>query len=103
MVETAGFHPGDTARGGGLRLSEHSRVTERFTRAGPDTLFYQFTVEDPTLFTQVWRGEMMLDKAQGRIFEFACHEGNYSLPGILAGSRREERDAKAARADSAPR
>lgn len=96
VVETAGFHAGDITRGGGLHLSEHSRVTERFTRAGPDALFYQFAVEDPTLFTQVWRGEMTLDKAKGRIFEFACHEGNYSLPGILAGSRRLDREGKAA-------
>ena len=90
VVETTGFRAGDTVRGGGLHLSEHSRVVERFSRSGPDTLLYQYTVEDPSLFTQAWRGEMSLDRARGRIFEFACHEGNYSLPGILAGARHEE-------------
>ena len=94
MVETAGFRPGDTWRSR-LHLSPSSRVTERFTRAGPKSLYYQFTVEDPTLFTQVWRGEMMLDRAKGRIFEYACHEGNYSMSGILAGARHEETEAAA--------
>ena len=67
---------------------------ERFTRLGPDELFYEFTVEDPVLFTRPWRAEMAFAPAKGRIFEYACHEGNYSLPGILAGARREEREAQ---------
>lgn len=58
-------------------------------------LLYQFMVEDPALYTQAWRGEMVLDKAKGRIFEFACHEGNYGLTNILAGARYEEATAKA--------
>jgi hypothetical protein len=96
VVETAGFHPGDIVRGGSLLQTAQTRVTERFTREGPDSLFYQFTVSDPTLYTQPWRGEMALDKAPGRIFEFACHEGNYAMAGILAGGRREEGLAKVA-------
>lgn len=95
VVETEGLRAGDTGRGAGLFLSQNSRVVERFKRQGPDTLFYAFTVEDPTLFTQPWRGEMVLDRAKGRIFEFACHEGNYGLPNILGGARQEEATAKA--------
>ena len=95
VVETEGFRAGDTWRGAGLFLSEQSRVVERFTRLSPNTLLYQFTVEDPVLYTQAWRGEMVLDKAKGRIFEFACHEGNYGLTNILTGARYEEATAKA--------
>lgn len=90
VVETEGFRANDFQRGAGLFLSQRSRVVERFKRLDPETMLYQFTVEDPTLFTQVWRGEMVLDRAKGRIFEFACHEGNYALPNILAGARHEE-------------
>lgn len=93
IIETQGLRRGDTRRGSGLVLSEHSRVVEQFTREGPDVLLYRFTVDDPTLFTRAWRGEMAFTKAPGRIFEFACHEGNYSLPGILAGARLEEQSA----------
>lgn len=95
VVETEGFRAGDTGRGSGLYLSQGSRVVERFTRQGPERLFYQFTVEDPAIYTQSWRGEMVLEKAKGRIFEFACHEGNYGLANILAGARQEEAAAQA--------
>ncbi|MBL8555594.1 MAG: hypothetical protein JNL41_15075 [Phenylobacterium sp.] len=102
VVETTGFRPGDTGRGAGLYLSGRSRVTERFTRLGPGALLYRFTVEDPALYTQVWRGEIVLDKARGRIFEFACHEGNYALPNILGGARYEEATAKAQTTNASP-
>ena len=95
VVETEGFRAGDTMRGAGLFLSESSRVVERFTRQGRDKLLYQFTVEDPDMYTQAWRGETVLDRAKGRIFEFACHEGNYGLANILGGARHEEATAKA--------
>lgn len=97
VVETEGFRNGDTIRGAGLVLSGHSRVVERFRRLSQDKLLYQFSVEDPTIFTQVWRGEIVLDKAPGRIFEFACHEGNYAIPNILAGARQEEQAAEASK------
>jgi hypothetical protein len=95
VVETRGFHPGVTSRGFLVFATDATRVRERFTRLGPDELFYEFTIEDPVLFTRPWRAEMAFPAAKGRIFEYACHEGNYSLPGILAGARREEREAKA--------
>ena len=91
VVATAGVMPGEVIRGTHLYRSPTTRVVERFTRAAPDALLYQFTVADPALYTQPWRGEITLRPANGPMFEFACHEGNYSLPGILAGARREER------------
>ncbi|HLZ77086.1 hypothetical protein [Phenylobacterium sp.] len=93
VVETLGNHPGQHWRGGRLLGADTTRVTERFTRTGPAELTYEFTVTDPALYTQPWRGEMALKPAPGAMFEFACHEGNYSLPGILAGARVEERAA----------
>jgi hypothetical protein len=92
-VETVGFHPGTTNRGFHLVTGEATRVVERFTRLSPGELFYEFAVEDPEIYTRPWRGEMTLRRAAGRIYEYACHEGNYSLPGILAGARRGEREA----------
>ena len=93
VVETLGGRPGAIWRGGRLLAADTTRTTERFTRTGPAELTYEFTVEDPVLYTQAWRAEMTLHPAPGRMFEFACHEGNYSLPGILAGGRREEQAA----------
>ncbi|HEX3366550.1 hypothetical protein [Phenylobacterium sp.] len=87
VVETTDLRPGLTKIGLGLFLSEHSRVTERFTRTGPTTVAYQFEVSDPTLFTQVWRGEEVFRTAEGLMYEYACHEGNYSLPTILRAAR----------------
>jgi hypothetical protein len=94
VVRTEGFHPGVINKGQRILVSGATRVTERFTRTAPDELFYQFTVEDPDLLTRPWRGEMTIHPAKGRIFEYACHEGNYGLPNILAGARVEEREAK---------
>jgi hypothetical protein len=88
VVETTGLRPGLNKIADDLSLSEHAKVTERFTRTGPAEITYRFEVEDPTLFTQVWRGEEVFRPAEGRLYEYACHEGNYSLPGILAGGRR---------------
>jgi hypothetical protein len=90
VVETAGLRPGLNKIADDLSLSEHARVTERFTRTGPAEITYLFEVSDPTLFTQVWRGEEVFRPAEGRLFEYACHEGNYGLPNILAGARRLE-------------
>ena len=66
------------------------KVTEEFTRTGPDEITYVFTVEDYSLFTQPWRGEMVMRRSPGRLFEYACHEGNYSLPSILSAARQAE-------------
>lgn len=94
VVETTGFHGGTQWRiPSPLFISTGAKVTERFTRTGPDDILYAYTVEDPATFTRPWRGEMPLRRSRDPMFEFACHEGNYSLPGILAGGRQQEAEA----------
>lgn len=94
VVETSQFNPGETLRSVQyqLCLSQDARVTERFTRTSPREMFYAFSVDDPALFTQTWRGELIFQSSAAPIYEYACHEGNYSLSNILAGARRSERD-----------
>ena len=89
VVQTAGFHPQQSFRG----ASEHLQVTERFSRVSDSEVLYRFTVEDPTVFESAWTGELMFNArpANEPIYEYACHEGNYALPGILAGARQLER------------
>jgi hypothetical protein len=91
VVVTCGLRPGVVNRNFSICVSDGTRVTERFTRLGPKALFYEFTVSDPLLYARPWRAETSLQATDQRMFEYACHEGNYSLPGILAGARREER------------
>ena len=74
---------------------ENLRVVERFTRTAADTIMYQATVEDPTIFTSPWRVEVPLHPSEGAIYEVACHEGNLGLANILSGQRAEERAAAA--------
>jgi len=96
VVETTNINPGQRLqRSGGARilLSPRAKVVERFTRLGADQILYEFTVDDPPNYTQPWRGEMALHRAAGPMFEYACHEGNYSLANILAGGRRADRAA----------
>jgi hypothetical protein len=82
VVQTRNPHP--LQRG---LISETGKVTERFTRWSDDQVVYEFTVDDASLYTQVWRGEMGMNKASEPLYEYACHEGNYSFAGILAGAR----------------
>ncbi len=89
VVETTNFSP-HHARGN-VSLTDTAKVIERFTRAADDQIVYEFTVEDPQRYTQPWRGEMSFMATSGRVYEYACHEGNYALPGILAGAREQER------------
>jgi hypothetical protein len=76
---------------------ENLHVIERFSRMDGDTLLYQFEVDDPSAFTKPWKGEMTMSAAPGPIPEYACHEGNYALPGILGGARAEDKAEEAAR------
>jgi hypothetical protein len=89
VVETTNFSP-HHARSM-IALTATARVIERFTREADHQIVYEFIVEDSQRYTQPWRGEMSFVKSHGRIFEYACHEGNYALPGILAGARAQER------------
>jgi hypothetical protein len=76
-------------------FSDHNlHVVERFTMLGPGTIQYRFTVEDPTVWTKPWSGEMILRRFGGPIYEYACHEGNYGLPDILAAARAAEKAGK---------
>ena len=70
--------------------SEHLHVVERFTRTDADTIDYQVTVTDPTIWTSAWTTSMPMTVLDGSIYEYACHEGNYFLPNALRGSRAEE-------------
>jgi hypothetical protein len=74
---------------------EHLKITERFTRVGSDRLRYEFKVEDPDTWDKPWGGEYEFHPLKGQVLEYACHEGNYALEGILAGAREEERKAQA--------
>lgn len=97
VVETEGFMPGDAYKpASAIYVSENAKVTERFTRISPTEILYRFTIEDPAVFTQAWRGEQLFYATDGDSFEVACHEGNYSLPGILAGGREMGRRKQAA-------
>lgn len=90
VVETKDFHEWQVAK---ERLtSKNMKLTERFTRVAEDKLHYAFTIEDPDIYTQPWTGELPMYTADG-LYEYACHEGNYAMPAILAGARREEADA----------
>jgi len=86
VVESTNFPQATAFRGAWKEL----KVTERFTRVGPDRLLYQFKAEDPTVWDRPWSGEYEFTPSSGRIFEYACHEGNYAMRGLLAGSRAEE-------------
>lgn len=95
VVETTNFHPQQSLRSSlehRFYGSVNMKVTERFTRTAQDTILYQFTVEDPENYSQPWSGELPMNKTDDSVFEYACHEGNYALPGILAGARRAELD-----------
>jgi hypothetical protein len=78
---------------GPIFLSPSGKVIERFTRVAVNEIFYEFQVDDPVYYRRPWRAEMTLSALAGQIYEFACHEGNYALPGILAGARLAERMA----------
>ncbi|MGZ3403202.1 MAG: hypothetical protein ACXWKN_08090 [Phenylobacterium sp.] len=92
VVETTNMRPEQTFRGGG---SPGAKIIERFTRVAPNQIKYSFTVDDPQMYAQPYTGEVALNATKGPLYEYACHEGNYALPGILAGARIEEKEAKA--------
>jgi hypothetical protein len=89
VVETMNFRGETSFRGSSASL----RLTERFRLEGPDTLIYRFTVEDPSTWTKPWTAEIPMAKTDELIYEYACHEGNYGMEGILKGARTEEKDA----------
>ena len=86
--DAGGFY-GDA--GGNFGWDRNLHLIERFRLLDADTLLYQFDVDNPTAFTQPWKGELTLTRSHERIFEYACHEGNYSLENLLRGYRAAER------------
>ena len=90
VVETTNFTNKTNVRGSG----EHLRLVERFTRTGANTLHYEFTLDDPASFTKPWSAALPMAKTDDRIYEYACHEGNYAMTGILRGARAGERGQK---------
>jgi hypothetical protein len=86
VVETTNFNGKIGFRGSDDRL----RLTERFRRADARTLIYEFTVDNPSAFTRPWTARMPMIRTDSRIFEYACHEGNYALENILRGARYAE-------------
>lgn len=88
VVQTQNFNPNQTFRGAG----EHLVITERFTRVADDTINYSVTLNDPSTFVAPWTAEIPMKRTNDRLYEYACHEGNYALPGVLAGARVEERE-----------
>jgi len=87
VVDTTNFSGKYSFRGSDRNL----HLIERFTRVSPDTLLYEFTVNDPTAFTKPWTVQIPVTKTKGPVFEYACHEGNYAMADILAGARAAEK------------
>jgi hypothetical protein len=97
VVETTNINPTQLEQTGILwpyrGASENLKVTERFTRTGPDTIVYRFTMEDPQIFTAPITGELPFNKIDEMVYEYACHEGNYAMTNILSGERKKEAEA----------
>ena len=87
VVETKNYNHWHTYQGA---LTENLTVIETFRREGPNKIVYGFTVDDPTVYASQWGGEYPLSRMDDPVYEYACHEGNYGIIGILAGARRLE-------------
>jgi hypothetical protein len=87
VVDTTNFTDKTHYRGSDRNL----HLVERFTRTGPDTILYRFTVDDPTAFTKPWTGEIPMIKIEGPLYEYACHEGNYAMANMLSEARAAEK------------
>ena len=100
VVDTTNFIPSNQSRFGVSYLDgmsdENLHVIERFHRLDRDTIIYQATVDDPSVYTKPWTVELSLNRRTDRIYEYACHEGNYAMTDMLAGARAEENNAKRA-------
>ena len=98
VVETRNFDPRSTYRGSSPQLL----LIERYTRVSPDAIDYRFTMHDPTTYVKDWTVGRPMRRETGKItiFEYACHEGNYAMEGILAGARLQDKEAAAAGGNS---
>jgi len=91
VVETKNYN---RQQAGQVFISDTGTLTERITRVGENDIVYAFTVEDPEVYTQVWKGEIPWRKLKESMYEYACHEGNYGLWNILTGAREQERQGR---------
>jgi len=91
VVETINLHPQTESRVM-ASLSDQGKIIERFSRYSEDQILYEFEVSDPVFYTENWGGEISFNATDTKLYEYACHEGNYGLSGILAGYRRQEMD-----------
>jgi hypothetical protein len=87
VVTTKNMRPEQSFRG----TSDNAVFTERFTRTADNMILYSFTVNDPDTFTAPFTGELPFTAVKDNIYEYACHEGNYALPGILLAEREKEK------------
>jgi hypothetical protein len=95
VVDTTNFNDGGGFygdAGGNFGWDRNLHLVERFKLFDADTLLYQFEIDDPTAFTHPWKGELTMTRTSDRIFEYACHEGNYALDNMLRGYRATERE-----------
>ena len=93
VVETTNLNDKVFERGAATGFGGNVRMVERFTRVGADQIDYQFTIEDAGTFTKPWTVSTPMSKIDGPLYEYACHEGNYAMSGILGGARAEEKAA----------
>ena len=94
VVKTINHHPQQKFRAAirhQILMMEEAEVTERFTRTGTNEILYQFEVNDKKAYRETWKGEMPLRSTNSKMYEYACHEGNYAMANILAGARAEEK------------
>jgi len=91
VVETINVNP---EGGGQVQLSPSGKIIERFTRYSDTQILYEFEVHDPALYSQVWKGEVGLNAVNEQVYEYACHEGNHGLIGILEGGRAADRQGR---------
>ena len=89
VVETINLNPQQAPRNA-APLTAQGKVIERFTRYSDEQIFYEFEVTDPAYYREPWRGEISFNATDTKPYEYACHEGNYGMIGILAGARRLE-------------
>jgi hypothetical protein len=89
VVDTTNFTANTNFRG----ASKDMHLVERFTRVSPETILYEFTVDDPSAFTKPWKAEIPMQRTHEPILEYACNEGNYAMAGVLGGARAEEKKA----------
>ena len=93
VVDTTNFNDAGGfygSAGGNFGWDDRLHIIERFSLVNADAMLYQFEIDNPTAFTQPWKGELTMTRSVGPIFEFACHEANYALEHLLRGARASE-------------